>query len=258
MIWRNLGLIALFLVGCLLLTIVWLRYYTHHGQSLVMPDYTGQAVQVAQKDAQQLSFEIEVIDSVHIVGKDGGIIIDQNPTAESKVKEKRKIYVTISKHEAVKIPVRRLPVLYGKSYERKRRELKQGYEINTKVTGRKFDSGAPDHILEVSYKGTTIINGSSRKDNIQIDKGGTLEMILSKSTGGSLTMPDLRCNMYDEAVFQLQALQLVVAESVLEADVTNESEAYIWKQQPRSDARVYTGDTITLYLASSPPADCDQ
>jgi len=110
----------------------------------------------------------------------------------------------------------------------------------------------------VSYNGQTIINGTRRKDNVLIAKGGTLEMVLSKSTGGSLTMPDLECKMYDEAVFQLQALQLAVADAVLESDVPDEHEAFVWKQEPLADSRVYTGDTVTLFLASNPPADCNQ
>ncbi len=257
MIWRNLGLIALFLIGCLLLTMLWLRFYTHHGQSLVLPDYTDQDLASATTDANSRTFEIIVIDSVHIVGKDGGIIINQNPPPNSQVKQKRKIYVTVTKHEAVQIPVRRLPVLYGKSYDRKRRELKQGFEINTKVVGKKFDAGAPDHILEVSYNGETIINSNRRKDNVQIPKGATLEMILSKSTGGSLTMPDLECKSYDEAVFQLQALQLAVADAVLPTNMQSASDGFVWKQEPLAESRVYTGDTITLFLSAEPPAGCN-
>ena len=257
MIWRNLGLIALFLVGCLLLTILWLRYYTHHGQSLVLPDYVGQHLDIANLDAEQKSFQIVVVDSSFIVGKEGGLILAQNPAGQSQVKERRKIYVTITKNEADQIPVRRLPILYGKSYDRKSKELKQGFEINSKVVGKRHDSGEPDHILEVRYRGETIISGSRRKDEVMVDKGGTLEMIVSKSTGGSLTMPDLKCKQYDEAVFQLQALQLHVAEAEASADVSEPSEGFVWRQNPIAEARVYTGDTVTLYLSGQPPAGCD-
>lgn len=257
MIWRNLGLIALFLIGCLLLTMLWLRWYTHHGQSLVLPDYVDQHVDDATNDAKEHSFQIRVIDSVYIVGKKGGVIVDQNPVGASKVKEKRKIYVTISKYDAVQIPLRRLPVLYGKSYDRKQKELAEGFEIQTKIAGKKYDAGAPNHILEVIYKGETIIDADRRKDNVLIDKGGTLEVIISKITGGSLTMPNLACNLYDEAVFQLQALQLFVGDEVAEADVVDRGAAYVWKQYPDANSRVYTGDTVTLYITGSPPADCN-
>ena len=256
MIWRNLGLIALFFIGCLLVTMLWLRWYSHHGQSLVLPDYLDTNLFEAIDDASDKSFEIRVVDSVFIVGKEGGTIIDQNPKPGSRVKQRRKIYVTVSKDLADQIPSRRLPVLYGKSYERKKRELKQGFQINTRVIGRKYDPGAPDHILEVSYNGETIINSERRKDNIMIDKGGTLDMILSKSTGGSLDMPNLTCRSYDEIVFQLQTLDLVVGEAVEDPTVRDRGNAYVWRQEPEASSRIYTGDTVKVYLTQDLPIDC--
>ncbi|MBK8502508.1 MAG: PASTA domain-containing protein [Saprospiraceae bacterium] len=258
MFWRNLGLIALFLLGVLLVVILFLRWYTHHGQSLELPDYIGQTVEVAAKDAHKNSFEIKVVDSVFMVGKEGGVIIDQNPKPDSQVKQKRKIYVTVSKHSADQIPLGRLPVLYGKSYERKTKELKQGFEINTKIVGRKYDAGAPEHILEVIYDGQTIVSTDVRKDDVLIDKGGTLEMILSKETGGSLSMPDLSCKSYDEAAFQMQTLNLIIGDEIKDNTVKNIDAAYVYNQVPSPESRVYTGDTVKIYLTQIKPADCNE
>jgi beta-lactam-binding protein with PASTA domain len=257
MLWRNLGLIALFIFGILLMVMLFLRWYTHHGQSLVMPEYIGEYYQDAAKDARKKSFQIKVVDSVFLVGKEAGIIIDQNPKAESKVKQKRKIYVTVTKETADQIPLGRLPVLYGKSYERKMKELKQGFEINTKIVGRKYDPGAPEHILEVIYRGETIISTDIKKDDVLIDKGGTLEMILSKDTGGSLNMPDLTCKSYDEVVFQMQTLNLAIGEQLSDGTVHDTDAAYIYDQDPAPDSRVYTGDTIKIYLTQNKPDNCD-
>ena len=258
MLWRNLGLIALFLIGVLLAVMLWLRWYTHHGQSLVLPDYVGEELSAAVMDAIQNSFDITVVDSVFMVGKDGGIIIDQNPKADSKVKQKRKIYVTVTKSTADQIPMGRLPVLYGKSYDRKKKELKQGFEINTKVVGRKYDPGAPEHILEVIYDGQTIVSSDILKNDVLIDKGGTLEMILSKDSGGSLSMPDFKCKEYSEAIFLAQTLHLIIGEEVDDGTVTNLEESFVWKQRPTSESRVYTGDTIQIFLTQQSPADCDE
>ena len=258
MFWRNLGLVALFLLGVLLVVILFLRWYTHHGQSLELPDYTGQPVADAAKDARKNSFQIKVVDSVFMVGEEGGIIIDQNPKPTSHVKQKRKIYVTVTKYAADQIPLGRLPVLYGKSYGRKTKELKQGFEINTKVVGRKYDPGAPDHILEVIYNGQTVVSTDVRKDDVLIDKGGTLEMILSKETGGSLSMPDLSCKSYDEAAFQLQTLNLIIGDQIKDNTVRDLDAAYVYNQDPSPESRVYTGDTIKIYLTQLKPANCNE
>ncbi|NND05783.1 MAG: PASTA domain-containing protein [Saprospiraceae bacterium] len=247
---------ALFLLGCLVLTIIGLRWYTHHGQSLILPNYVGEKLVEARENAERASFELRIIDSTFVVGKEGGIILDQNPKAGSKVKQKRKIYLTVSKSQADEIPFRRLPILYGKSYARKQKELEQGYQIKSKVIGRKYDAGAPDHILEVIYRGRTIVDEKQRKEDVMIEKGGTLEMILSKSSGGSLTMPDLTCKMYTEVAFHLQTLNLMMGENHQDDTVEDQNEAYVWKQVPSAGARVYTGDTVQVFLTQVRPADC--
>ena len=61
-------------------------------------------------------------DSVHIVGRQGGMIINQNPKSGSLVKENRKIYVTVTKYNPDKLTLKDLPVLYGADFEQKRKE----------------------------------------------------------------------------------------------------------------------------------------
>lgn len=257
MFWKNFGLIILFLVGVLIVVMLWLRWYTNHGQALTLPDYVDYHIKDAANDADKKSFEIEVVDSVFLVGKEGGVIIDQNPKGGSKVKEHRKIYATITKYQADQIPLRRLPVLYGKNYERKKRELTQGFEINTKVVGRRFDAGAPDHILEVLYKGKTVVSSNTRKEDAMIEKGGTLEVVLSKSSGGAIDMPDLHCASLEEAKFLLQTFNLKIAESVDDGTVDNVDGAYIWKQEPGAGSRIYTGESVKIYLTQRKPSDCN-
>ena len=99
MIWKNLAFIALFLMGIFLIVTLWLRWYTHHGESLLLPDYRDFSIEDARNDAEKKSFELLVADSVFIVGKKGGLILDQNPKGDSKVKQNRKIYVTVTKEK---------------------------------------------------------------------------------------------------------------------------------------------------------------
>ena len=73
---------------------LWLRIYTNHGQKLELPDYRNMSVEEARIDAQKKSFELIVNDSLFRVGTPGGIILNQNPEAGSKVKENRKVYFT--------------------------------------------------------------------------------------------------------------------------------------------------------------------
>lgn len=250
-------LIIGFLLLCMFGLHFWLRAYTNHGQSLELSNYIGLDVAEARTDASDRNFEIVVLDSTFIVGKAGGEILRQNPLPGAKVKENRKIYVTVTKSLADQIPLRRLPVLYGKGFERKSRELKQAYEIESRIIDERYDRGAPNHILEVRYNGEIIIDGRSRKDQVMIDKGATLEFVVSKNSGGTLAMPDLTCKTYDEVVFQLQTLNLAIGDVALDDDVENRNGAFVWKQYPASSGLVNMGDTIALFLSAQLPEFCE-
>ncbi|HMR88851.1 MAG TPA: PASTA domain-containing protein, partial [Saprospiraceae bacterium] len=73
----------LFIFGLLFLIIflaqLLLKVYTNHGQKLELPKYIGKNIDDAKEAADDASFEIVVNDSIFIVGKEGGIITDQNP-----------------------------------------------------------------------------------------------------------------------------------------------------------------------------------
>ena len=119
---KHLGLIIAFYLIIMISLLLWLNIYTNHGQKLILPDYRNMHVEKAIIDAEKHKFKIIIDDSTHIVGKPGGIIIDQNPKSHSKVKENRKIYVTVTKYNPDKLNIEDLPSLYGRNYDSKKRE----------------------------------------------------------------------------------------------------------------------------------------
>ena len=146
-----------------------------------------------------------------MVGKEGGIVLDQNPKPKSEVKEGRKVYVTITKYDPDKVLVSELPLLYGNDYSQKSVELRHR-GILTKIRGKKYDSGDPNHILEVYYKDELIIDQSVLKGNVKINKGESLEFVVSDREGGEITIPDLVCYSLSEAEFVLEQHNLLKGE----------------------------------------------
>jgi len=254
---QSIMLIGAFL-GFILLVSLFLRFFTHHGEALVMPDYVGEYLEIAERDAKSRSFQMHVIDSVFIVGKNGGLILSQNPLFGEKVKRKRKIYVTVTKSKPDEIASSRLPVLYGKSYERKSRELKNGFDLFSKVVGYKYDSGPENYILAVIYEGDTIISGKDKNMDVMIEKGGTLEFILSKSTGGSIDLPNMVCKTYMEALFIAKALRIELKEESESGELADRSSAFIHRQEPyfSPGSKMIMGDTLYVYLRQSKPDFC--
>ena len=249
--------VLVFLGIFLLASFLWLKLYTHHGQELVMPDYTGYQYDDAVKDAKKKKFRMSIQDSLHILGKPGGEIIKQNPTSGSLVKSKRMIYVTITKRSPDKILSSRLPEMYGKSYERKKKELEEHFEIKSRIVDTRFDPGDPGQVLEVKYHGVTIMDARKRDNEVQIEKGDYLEFVISAKSGGKVEIPDLRCMTYEEALFILENLGLKSIDVQTEGSIENKNAAYVISQNPQADGTVMEMEaTLQLTIQQSKPGNC--
>lgn len=254
---RTLLAVIVFMGICLLASFLWLKLYTHHGQELVMPDYTGYIYEDALKDAGKKKFRMSIQDSLHVLGKPGGEVLKQNPAPGSLVKSKRMIYVTITKRSPDKILSGRLPEMYGKSYERKKKELEEHFEIKSRIVDTRFDPGDPGQVLEVRYHGATIMDGKGRDNTVQVEKGDYLDFIISAKSGGKVEIPDLRCKTYEEAMFLLENLGLESIEVIKNGSIENLEEAIVVSQNPRADgALVEMESTIQITIQSVKPDDC--
>ncbi len=249
---------GIFMLILLIALNLYLRSYTNHGQKLTLPDFNDMHLRDASILATEKTFQIIVNDSTHIVGMPGGVIINQNPKAGSQVKENRKIYVTATKYQSDLIRMKSLPELYGREYELKRKELSH-LKINTRVKDYKYDPGEPDHVLEVYYKDKLIVSGEDRDNDLKIEKGGTLDFVLSKRSGLSIQIPDLRCQTLAAAQFLLEdGARLRVGVVREEGEIDDVSSAYIIQQYPpyEEDATMQIGNAIDLIVTAEKPEDC--
>lgn len=72
-----------------------LKIYTQHGTYYIVPDYTGKTIDEVIVGNESSKFDFVVIDSVFDLKKPKGTVLHQDPYPDSKVKENRKIYLTI-------------------------------------------------------------------------------------------------------------------------------------------------------------------
>ena len=219
-------------------------WYTHHGQKIELPTFEGLNIEEAALLAKKNNFELIVDDSVHIVGKSGGEILNQNPISRSYVKKGRKIYITTTKYHADVFKSENLPVLYGKKYTLKKKELESHFNIKVKIRGYLYDPGPADHILEVYYKDKLIVSPKGRNKTVSISKGDVLECMLSKQSGGRIVVPDLRCEMYDAGKFFIESIKLKMAISQKAPDVFELGSAYISSQEPAAGSKVTMGSIV--------------
>lgn len=252
---KHVGLIIVFFVIIIISLLWWLNQYTHHGQKLTLPDYREMHVEKAMVDAEKRQFKIIIDDSTHIVGKQGGIIINQNPKPNSKVKENRKIYVGITKYQPDKIKIKDLPSLYGRSYDSKKRELAL-HKIKSKIKEYKYDKGEPNNILAAYYKGEIIISKDTIAKDIEIEKGGTIEFVLSRRSGGSTNLPNLRCQTVEQATFLIESRNLKLGIVRKNGNIESEPTGFVIRQIPSPIEELPMGSVIDLMISDELPDDC--
>ncbi len=256
----HIALIFLVLFLVLYVTMCGVKSYTNHGQQLVLPDYIDKSIDFAIDDAKNSGhgFEVIVNDSIHRLGIPGGQILNQNPKPNSKVKESRKIYVTIAKYAAELFKSEYLGTLYGEDFNMKSKELRN-VDIFTEVVDRQYDRGQPGMILKAYYKGRPVIDSLTRRtiEGINIKKGETIKVVLSKNDGGQSELPNLVCKQISIARFLLKSSRLNI-NIAQDADVVNLSEAYIYKQEPSIEDMSYItmGETVVVYASKEKPSDC--
>jgi beta-lactam-binding protein with PASTA domain len=222
-----------------------------------MENFVDMNVIEANKLARKKSFNMVVSDSTFVVGKEGGTIVLQNPKAGAEVKKGRKVYVTITKFDPDKIKVSELPVLYGNDFNQKMVEL--GYKgLKCKIRTKKFDRGEPNHILEVYYKGKLIVDQIIVESDVAINKGETLEFIVSEREGGEFIIPKLTCLTLDEAEFLLSSQELAIGEITEKGAITDRGSSYILLQEPHFDGltKVAMGSKINVTIAQGKSLNC--
>jgi beta-lactam-binding protein with PASTA domain len=92
---RNLLIIIASSILLMLLSLLFLRFYTRHGQNVVVPALEGLQVSEANTLLNARGLHVEVVDSIYDRNAVPGAIIDQTPKGGNKVKEGRSIYITI-------------------------------------------------------------------------------------------------------------------------------------------------------------------
>jgi beta-lactam-binding protein with PASTA domain len=240
---RN-NLLAAFVTVAVLLSIAFfsLRYYTKHGQGLSVPALKGLSFTQAVTKLEAAGLRYEV-DSVYIMDKPPGIVIDQDPDAETFVKDNRTIYLTINKGSA---PDVKFPDIEFKSI-REVQPLLEGYGLKIGDTTYKADVSR-DVVLSASFGGQEIKAGQT------LPKGSRIDLVLGDGRGNEdVEIPTLLGLTIDEARFALRGSMLALGTVTYEGAVTDTANAVIIMQTPvvtDSVSKVKIGTPVNIVLSN--------
>ncbi len=250
---RNFVLWLGFVLGLIFLINLGLRFYTRHNESVQVGNYIGMSVEEAMRRARDRSFRVVVTDSVYVVDRPPNTVLDQDPKPLSRVKQRRRIYLTVTRSTPDMVT---LPELIGSyNYNQYTRKLSQ-LNVRFTIKERKFDAKLEENtILYLYYNGRQIADADLR-DGVRVPMGSTLEFVVTERSTGFVEIPDLVCKTYQEAQFIISSNNLVIGN--IFGEVSDLNSAYVYKQEPEyvPGQNIRMGEQINLYMVQERPAGC--
>ena len=158
-----LGVVATVVLCFILLK--WLHISTNHGDFETVPNLKGKSMDVAKIELEHNNLELKIQDSANFNPKYPRYsVIDQDPKAGDKVKENRKIYITLNPSGYRKMEV---PELKERTFRQAKPTLEAiGFEVG-KITY--VDNIGRDIVLKMMHEGKEIKAGDLLPKTSKID-----------------------------------------------------------------------------------------
>jgi beta-lactam-binding protein with PASTA domain len=237
--WIHTGLAVVLSIFLLWFTLKALDVYTRHGSSIEVPDFNGKSIAELEDYADDYDVRYEIIDSIYDFNLPKGTVVMQDPAAGTKVKDGRKIYLTVValQPEQVEMPnlldlTLRQATAMLETYGLKVGKLQYVPDIATNA------------VLKQKYQGKVIEEGT------MIEKGAKIDLILGQGEDNQkVEVPYLYGLKQSDAIRELKANSLNVGEEVFE-DGMDTTVSRVYKASPGFRNVVSMGTTIKLWYRS--------
>lgn len=253
----NIVLAAILFVALLYLVFAWMNSYTNHGESYDVPDITKMPLNEAINLLDENGFRYQIEDSVYSESHLPGVVVRQMPEATfrdpqtgdvmpNKVKQGRRFYLIVNKKS---MPIVSMPKVTGKSKKMALAHLSNlGLEMEIKY---KNNNVCDDCVLEQRYNGNVIKPGD------KIRRGEKVTIVLGKTSGEVVSIPDL------VGMKLVNAQQKLISKSLNVGRITGSCNgclnkfdtlnAYIVKQVPSDKQVLNLGDEVHLTISTEKP-----
>ncbi len=236
----HIGLIVA-LVTALFLTFffVYLPFTTNHGQTITVPDVSRLSLDEMRNILDDRNLRYEVSDCTFVAGAQPLTVIQQYPRANMKVKEERKIYVTITRRVA---PMVNMPQLVSLTF--------RSAELNLRSLG--LDVGEKDYVPDVAKNAVLrqLYNGREIAAGTSVPKGARIDLEIGDGLGNTMfDIPDVVGLQIDEAEAAIRGSNLKIGTKIPVDDPEKEVGTVV-RQRPeaRSGERIRVGETMDLWV----------
>jgi len=239
---RNLIWAFVIVVALIIGAMIFLNVITKHNQELSVPDFSNLTVPEAEALAAQSGMRVEVTDSVFVKRMKKGAVYRQNPRAGSKVKDGRRIILTINAMNAKKVT---MPNLIGYSMRQAMAELQsRGLVLGKLIYVQDI---ATNNVLRQLRGNREIAPG------VMIESESVIDLVVGLNSSDSETyVPDVVGLKHISALDAVHGNSLNIRSLRFDSTVKNYDDtlsAVVYKQSPApSEHAVRMGEDVTLYL----------
>ncbi|HRH34186.1 MAG TPA: PASTA domain-containing protein [Catalimonadaceae bacterium] len=216
---------------------VYLPYTTNHGQTITVPNLKGIHMNQLDGFLGERDLEYQIDDSVFVPGAQPFLVTQQFPPAGAKVKQNRKIYLTI---QAKNPPMVKMPNLKNRSFNNAQRELESFGLLLGEI---KY---VPD--LQLNAVLSQLVGGKEIAEGQWIAKGTKIDLVVGDGLSNrELDVPDLKGMPLDEAKDLLNGSGLQPGSIIFEAksDLPDQT---IFKQKPEPGTKIREGDVVDIWV----------
>lgn len=240
---KNIALAAVIAVGIIMLTLIWLNFYTRHGQSRAVPSFIGLTIEQTGKLAKKSKVYYQVIDSVYTSEVPRGCIAEQSPKGGFRVKKWRNIMLTINAFNPEMVAMPNLVNL----------PKRQAIAL---IESAGLEMGTPRYVPDISIDVVIkqLYNGREIQEGDSLQKGSVIDLILGKGLSNQRTsVPDLLGMNIREARNRILGASLTLVTSIFDNSIATAQDslnAFVYKQNPdySTDATLQLGSSIYLWL----------
>lgn len=219
--------------------VIYLPSYTNHGESVTVPELEGMHYSELESflKARDLRYEI-TLDSGFVAESNPLAVLKQNPKPGTKVKQNRKIYVTLNAENA---PLIKMPGLVNT-------QLKNAQEVLANYGLIRGDIVyVPDIglnvVLEQKYRGRDI------REGFEIPKGSQIDLVVGDGYGNqSLPIPNLIGMDDAEAEFLILGSGLRLG-SVNYVKTDTVPKGTVIRQLPPEGINAKTGERVDIWVS---------
>ncbi len=238
----HLSIAAVVFLGLSYMGLVFLDTYSKHDETVVVPDLKNLNEEELAIIIKERTLRYEIIDSgaYNPKIKPGGVI-EQQPLALSKVKEGRRIYITVNPSNPGYI---NLPNLKDQNIGRM---ISHARATGFRVSRLEYKEDIADFvILDVKQNGTSLNPGD------RIAKGSQLVVTVGKTKEKLSNVPDVKELKRNDAIDKLLSHGLNIGTIRIDDDSKdiNPNKLIVYRQDPRaSNKEIYEpGRGINLWL----------